>query len=135
MATDVRFSNGLLPGCDAAFRQLGCLLLQETSSSISSAPVLSGGLSTRHSSHSTVPAIKHTPQPSYSGHMVFSGHMTSSDDVIGCRTPVSGHKRSRRPHFVASPEPSPEGGYVGQHSQGIGGHYAESYLTKRRRKL
>jgi len=60
--------------------------------------------------------------------------MTSYSTLIGCSTPVTG-KRGGRPHFVASPEPSPEGVYVGQHSQGIGGHYAESYLAKRRRKL
>ena len=30
-------------------------------------------------------------------------------------------------HLVPSPEPSPEGYYVGQHSQGLGGHYADSY--------
>jgi hypothetical protein len=29
---------------------------------------------------------------------------------------------------LPSPEPSPEAGaYVGQHSQGLGGHYADSY--------
>ena len=30
-----------------------------------------------------------------------------------------------------SPEQSPEGPYIGQHSQGIGGHYADSYWRKR----
>ncbi|CDQ73621.1 unnamed protein product [Oncorhynchus mykiss] len=42
-------------------------------------------------------------------------------------TPVGGHKR-----LIPSPEPSPEGGYVGQHSQGLGGHYADSYLKRKR---
>ncbi|XP_047428945.1 ribonucleoprotein PTB-binding 1 isoform X2 [Mugil cephalus] len=43
------------------------------------------------------------------------------------KTPIGSHKRvfSR---LIPSPEPSPEGGYVGQHSQGLGGHYADSYL-------
>jgi len=40
-----------------------------------------------------------------------------------------------KPNFIPSPEPSPDGGYVGQHSQGIGGHYADSYFTKRRRVI
>lgn len=36
----------------------------------------------------------------------------------------------RRLPIPPSPEQSPEGPYVGQHSQGIGGHYASSYLKK-----
>ncbi|XP_060799157.1 ribonucleoprotein PTB-binding 1 isoform X2 [Neoarius graeffei] len=49
----------------------------------------------------------------------------------GAKTPVGGQKRlfSR---LIPSPEPSPEGGYVGQHSQGLGGHYADSYLKRKR---
>ncbi|XP_061838106.1 ribonucleoprotein PTB-binding 1 isoform X2 [Nerophis lumbriciformis] len=43
------------------------------------------------------------------------------------KTPMGGHKR-----LIPSPEPSPEGGYVGQHSQGLGGHYADSYLKRKR---
>ncbi|KAG5832822.1 hypothetical protein ANANG_G00295230 [Anguilla anguilla] len=34
--------------------------------------------------------------------------------------------------LIPSPEPSPEGGYVGQHSQGLGGHYADSYMKRKR---
>ncbi|XP_047184034.1 ribonucleoprotein PTB-binding 1 isoform X2 [Scophthalmus maximus] len=47
------------------------------------------------------------------------------------KTPIGSHKRvfSR---LIPSPEPSPEGGYVGQHSQGLGGHYADSYLKRKR---
>ncbi|KAM4716635.1 ribonucleoprotein PTB-binding 1 isoform 4-T4 [Anableps anableps] len=47
------------------------------------------------------------------------------------KTPMSSQKRvfSR---LIPSPEPSPEGGYVGQHSQGLGGHYADSYLKRKR---
>ncbi|XP_016143126.1 ribonucleoprotein PTB-binding 1-like isoform X1 [Sinocyclocheilus grahami] len=49
----------------------------------------------------------------------------------GMKTPVGGQKRlfSR---LIPSPEPSPESGYVGQHSQGLGGHYADSYLKRKR---
>ncbi|XP_020370824.1 ribonucleoprotein PTB-binding 1 isoform X1 [Rhincodon typus] len=51
----------------------------------------------------------------------------------GCmlKTPLAGHKRGAS-HLIPSPEPSPEGGYVGQHSQGLGGHYADSYLKRKR---
>ncbi|XP_036003997.1 ribonucleoprotein PTB-binding 1 isoform X2 [Fundulus heteroclitus] len=47
------------------------------------------------------------------------------------KTPVCSQKRvfSR---LIPSPEPSPKGGYVGQHSQGLGGHYADSYLKRKR---
>ena len=39
---------------------------------------------------------------------------------------------NKRPRLLPSPEPSPEGPYVGQHSQGIGGHYAETHIKKHR---
>ena len=47
------------------------------------------------------------------------------------RTPL-GQKRSFS-QLLPAPEPSPEGDYVGQHSQGIGGHYAETYANKRQK--
>lgn len=47
------------------------------------------------------------------------------------QTPLGGQKRSFA-HLLPSPEPSPEGSYVGQHSQGLGGHYADSYLKRKR---
>ncbi|XP_062618535.1 ribonucleoprotein PTB-binding 1-like isoform X1 [Saccostrea cucullata] len=47
------------------------------------------------------------------------------------KTP-QGQKRSYS-HLLPAPEPSPEGEYVGQHSQGIGGHYAASYTNKRQK--
>ncbi|XP_077590445.1 ribonucleoprotein PTB-binding 1 isoform X2 [Stigmatopora nigra] len=51
--------------------------------------------------------------------------------LVNMKTPIGSHKRvfSR---LIPSPEPSPEGGYVGQHSQGLGGHYADSYLKRKR---
>ncbi|RXG54874.1 Ribonucleoprotein PTB-binding 2, partial [Armadillidium vulgare] len=52
--------------------------------------------------------------------------------VGGFSTPVGQKRKSS--HFLPSPEPSPENGYIGQHSQGIGGHYADSYLTKKKKK-
>ncbi|XP_074881262.1 ribonucleoprotein PTB-binding 1 [Buteo buteo] len=47
------------------------------------------------------------------------------------KTPMGGQKRAFS-HLLPSPEPSPEGCYVGQHSQGLGGHYADSYLKRKR---
>jgi len=109
-----------------------CSLFQKP---LNSAAMTNTSQSVRYNSSTAVPPIHPTRQPSHSGHVVSQGHVTSSNSTIGCQTPVTGNKRSHRPHFVASPEPSPPGEYVGQHSQGIGGHYAESYLAKRRRKL
>ncbi|XP_059480232.1 ribonucleoprotein PTB-binding 2-like [Neocloeon triangulifer] len=43
-----------------------------------------------------------------------------------------GQKRKLN-HIPPSPEPSPENNYIGQHSQGIGGHYADSYFKRKRR--
>uniref|UniRef100_A0A1B6LFJ0 RRM domain-containing protein n=1 Tax=Graphocephala atropunctata TaxID=36148 RepID=A0A1B6LFJ0_9HEMI len=43
-------------------------------------------------------------------------------------TPI-GQKR----RLLPSPEPSPEGNYIGQHSQGIGGHYADSYFKRKKK--
>ncbi|GAA6218114.1 ribonucleoprotein PTB-binding 1 isoform X1 [Lates japonicus] len=60
-------------------------------------------------------------------------HTTNYPPGLGnaVKTPIGSHKRvfSR---LIPSPEPSPEGGYVGQHSQGLGGHYADSYLKRKR---
>ncbi|XP_031950411.1 ribonucleoprotein PTB-binding 1 isoform X3 [Corvus moneduloides] len=47
------------------------------------------------------------------------------------KTPLGAQKRGFS-HLLPSPEPSPEGCYVGQHSQGLGGHYADSYLKRKR---
>ncbi|GAB1293927.1 Ribonucleoprotein PTB-binding 1 [Apodemus speciosus] len=73
---------------------------------------------------------------------VGSSPMGSSEGLLGLgpgpnghshllKTPLGGHKRSSS-HLLPSPEPSPEGSYVGQHSQGLGGHYADSYLKRKR---
>lgn len=42
-------------------------------------------------------------------------------------TPVSQKRR-----LPPSPEFSPKGNYIGQHSQGLGGHYADSYFKKKK---
>ncbi|XP_046647864.1 ribonucleoprotein PTB-binding 1-like [Daphnia pulicaria] len=50
-------------------------------------------------------------------------------------TPIQqqGTKRKYSNHVLPSPEPSPEAGYIGQHSQGLGGHYADSYFKRKKR--
>lgn len=50
-------------------------------------------------------------------------------------TPIQqqGTKRKYNNHVLPSPEPSPEAGYIGQHSQGLGGHYADSYFKRKKR--
>lgn len=42
-------------------------------------------------------------------------------------TPVSQKRR-----LPPSPEFSPKGDYIGQHSQGLGGHYADSYFKRKK---
>lgn len=46
-------------------------------------------------------------------------------------TPIIAHAGQKR-KLLPSPEKSPEGSYIGQHSQGIGGHYADSYFKKKK---
>lgn len=55
---------------------------------------------------------------------------TSSTSSLSSQQETSrGQKRGIPP----SPELSPEGMYIGQHSQGIGGHYADSYLKRNKK--
>lgn len=55
---------------------------------------------------------------------------TSSASSLSSQQETSrGQKRGIPP----SPELSPEGMYIGQHSQGIGGHYADSYLKRNKK--
>ena len=62
------------------------------------------------------------------GHKRAHRTVSTDDETKLSVTPVG-----MKPNFIPPPEPSPDGGYVGQHSQGIGGHYADSYFTKRRK--
>lgn len=61
----------------------------------------------------------------------FSSPSPSAMSTSSIGTPV-GQKRKYN-NFLPSPEPSPEGNYIGQHSQGIGGHYPDSW-SKRKKK-
>ena len=59
---------------------------------------------------------------------------TASSTSSSFYTPPSSHPSSgtkRKLPIPPSPEASPDGPYIGQHSQGIGGHYADSYWRKR----
>lgn len=47
-------------------------------------------------------------------------------------TPIVHHYAGQKRKLLPSPEKSPEGNYIGQHSQGIGGHYADSYFKKKK---
>ncbi|KAK3909479.1 Ribonucleoprotein PTB-binding 1 [Frankliniella fusca] len=70
----------------------------------------------------------------YSGGLVpglWSPSPSPSPTLNGMMTPV-GHKRKYN-HILPSPEPSPEGNYIGQHSQGLGGHYADSYFKRKKK--
>lgn len=55
----------------------------------------------------------------------------ASDGRLGLMGTPQGQKRNSD-QFVPSPEPSPEGDYIGQHSQGLGGHYADTYAKRQR---
>ena len=45
--------------------------------------------------------------------------------------PNTGYGLKRKLPMLPSPENSPDGPFIGQHSQGIGGHYADSYWRNR----
>ena len=49
-------------------------------------------------------------------------------------TPPSSGSLKRKASIPPSPEQSPQGPYIGQHSQGLGGHYADSYWNVKRQK-
>lgn len=54
---------------------------------------------------------------------------SSTSSLSNQHETARGQKRGIPP----SPELSPEGMYIGQHSQGIGGHYADSYLKRNKK--
>ncbi|XP_053320818.1 ribonucleoprotein PTB-binding 1 [Spea bombifrons] len=69
--------------------------------------------------------------PSSPGGVAMGFEDQNAPPTNGLKTPIGAQKRGFS-HLIPSPEPSPEGGYVGQHSQGLGGHYADSYLKRKR---
>ncbi|XP_075062939.1 ribonucleoprotein PTB-binding 1 [Mixophyes fleayi] len=69
--------------------------------------------------------------PTSPGGVILDYEDQSLQSGNSCKTPVGAQKRGFS-HLIPSPEPSPEGGYIGQHSQGLGGHYADSYMKRKR---
>jgi len=62
--------------------------------------------------------------------------ISSPASSISSSTPYTPPPSSlkRKASIPASPESSPQGPYIGQHSQGLGGHYQDSYWQKKRLK-
>ena len=86
-----------------------------------------------HPTHSSIMnSLAHHPQvPTMSAagyHHQQAPIGTSAGAVYG--TPPS-HSLKRKISIPPTPEQSPEGHYIGQHSQGLGGHYASSYMNKK----
>ncbi|VVC45122.1 RNA recognition motif domain [Cinara cedri] len=84
------------------------------------------------STWSSMQSITSTPSPQslYSPLAPNIWTPTSSTCSLSNQQDTSrGQKRGIPP----SPELSPEGMYIGQHSQGIGGHYADSYLKRNKK--
>lgn len=84
------------------------------------------------STWSSMQSITSTPSPQslYSPLAPNIWTPTSSTSSLSNQQETSrGQKRGIPP----SPELSPEGMYIGQHSQGIGGHYADSYLKRNKK--
>lgn len=84
------------------------------------------------STWSSMQSITSTPSPQslYSPLAPNIWTPTSSSSSLSSQQDTSrGQKRGIPP----SPELSPEGMYIGQHSQGIGGHYADSYLKRNKK--
>lgn len=97
-----------------------------------SAPEKSSLSYSSSSSWSSMQSIASTPSPQslYSPLAPNIWTPTSATSVISNQQETSrGQKRGIPP----SPELSPEGMYIGQHSQGIGGHYADSYLKRNKK--
>uniref|UniRef100_A0A8C5P8Y9 Ribonucleoprotein PTB-binding 1 n=1 Tax=Leptobrachium leishanense TaxID=445787 RepID=A0A8C5P8Y9_9ANUR len=69
--------------------------------------------------------------PTSPGGVMLSFDDQDSPSTNGFKTPIGAQKRGFS-HLLPSPEPSPENDYIGQHSQGLGGHYADSYLKRKR---
>lgn len=102
---------------------------------LSSGPSSLGSTGSRGSS----PTSSSSPSTSPARH-VHPPHMNNASSFV---TPVqqqgtkrkyngsTGHNNNN--HVLPSPEPSPEANYVGQHSQGLGGHYADSYFKRKKR--
>ena len=68
--------------------------------------------------------LSHSPVPRISA-------SSPATTISSTPSPIS---LKRKASIPPSPEVSPQGPYIGQHSQGLGGHYADSYWAKKRLK-
>lgn len=59
---------------------------------------------------------------------------SSSFSSVAGTPPSAATSLKRKASIPPSPEQSPQGPYIGQHSQGLGGHYADSYWHTKRQK-
>ncbi|XP_046405940.1 ribonucleoprotein PTB-binding 1-like [Ischnura elegans] len=87
----------------------------------------------------TSPGPQFRPMGSPPGGMIpgLWAHPGTAASLLGSPPPgalvsPAGQKRKYE-HILPSPEASPEGSFVGQHSQGLGGHYADSYFKRKKK--
>uniref|UniRef100_A0A8C1Z853 Ribonucleoprotein PTB-binding 1 n=1 Tax=Cyprinus carpio TaxID=7962 RepID=A0A8C1Z853_CYPCA len=96
----------------------------------------------RHTGYSDAgSSFSYPPSPPQSSYFSFGAHTNIPSTQLN-KVLKTNHSLLWLKHYyiikrlfsrlIPSPEPSPEGGYVGQHSQGLGGHYADSYLKRKR---
>lgn len=76
-----------------------------------------------------LPGYSLAPGPYSNGAQLMPPPVTSPNSLL--QTPPN---IKRKLPIPPSPEASPEGSYIGQHSQGLGGHYADSYWRNKRSK-
>uniref|UniRef100_A0A9J7ZYX4 Ribonucleoprotein PTB-binding 1 n=1 Tax=Cyprinus carpio carpio TaxID=630221 RepID=A0A9J7ZYX4_CYPCA len=85
--------------------------------------------------------FSYPPSPPQSSYFSFGAHTNIPSTQLNKVLKTNHSLLQQKPYYtmkrlfsrlIPSPEPSPEGGYVGQHSQGLGGHYADSYLKRKR---
>ncbi|MGH0143961.1 UNVERIFIED_CONTAM: hypothetical protein FKN15_023555 [Acipenser sinensis] len=118
--------KGLLP--EPNLMQILSSLNNPTTLKLLMNPLLQAPPGRKHGILGAAPTVPFLGNPALSGALL---QLLLQNQNQLQQTPVGGQKRvfSR---LIPSPEPSPEGGYVGQHSQGLGGHYADSYLKRKR---
>ena len=129
------------PAPTTAFFYNPAATLQQQPSQITSAPLFYSPFHNQAVSLAAQPPPAPQPQAMSSlglnsfqfNQAVMAGQATSpiaANPFLSPSTPVAVGSKRKLP-IPPSPEQSPEGPYIGQHSQGIGGHYADSYWRKK----